>query len=172
MFLSGIGPIPVLAEENPMSSKLASTVRRAFAVALFALPCGLAITAASPTEAVALNPCNNVDISVTNNHPSKNPIRISYIKYQVNGAGSWYKEGFTNSVPNYGVTAKWSNQDLGSFPEGSNAKFRVYFEEQLSGGTFPRYDSMHYQEFDRTGQACKDGRSYTFTVDSAGTPGT
>ena len=155
-----------------MSTKLVLAVRRALAISLFALPVSLAVTASAPNEAAALNPCSNVDISVTNNHPSHNAIRITYIKYQVNGAGSWYKEGLNNTVPNYGVTATWNNQDLGSFPEGSNAKFRVYFEEQLSGGLFPTYGAMHYQEFDRTGQTCNDGRSYSFTVNSTGTQGT
>ncbi|MEZ4294698.1 MAG: hypothetical protein R3B70_06955 [Polyangiaceae bacterium] len=121
--------------------------------------------------AAAINKCANVDIKATNKHPSGDPVKVLYVKYQVNGAGSWYKEDFSDKVPNNGNTVSWSNQDLQNLPEGSGANFRVYFKRQLTSGTIPKYDDTHFQEFTRTGSTCTDGRSYSFTIDSVGTKG-
>jgi hypothetical protein len=122
-------------------------------------------------SASAINPCSNVDITVDNEHPSGNPVKILCLKYEVNGAGSWYTEGLDNKVPNSGVSAVWSNQDLQDLPEGSGARFRVLFQEQLSGGLFPSFGPIQHLEYDRTGSSCTDGRSYTFTIDANGIPG-
>jgi hypothetical protein len=122
-------------------------------------------------SASAFNPCSNVDITVNNEHPSGNPVKILSLEYQDNGAGSWYTEGLADKVPNHGDSAFWSNQDLGDLPEGSGALFRVCFKEQLTGGLFPTYGSTHFLQYDRTGSSCTDGRSYTFTIDANGTLG-
>lgn len=123
------------------------------------------------SNASAINACSNVDVSVKNHHPSNDPVKVVYMKYQVNGAGSWYKEDLADKVPNSGNTVSWSNQDLQNLPEGSGAKFRVYYKRQLTSGVIPTYGDTYYVDFDRTGSSCTDGRSYTFDITTTGTKG-
>lgn len=122
-------------------------------------------------SAAAINKCSNVDVSATNSHPSGDPVKVVYIKYQVNGAGTWYKEDLADKVPNSGNSVSWSNQDLQNLTEGSGAKFRVYFKRQLTSGTIPSYGDTHFQEYDRLNVGCTDGRSYAFTINTTGTAG-
>jgi hypothetical protein len=154
-----------------MNTKLASLVRRVVVVALAAAPVAVLAVTAAPKDAYAINSCSKVDIYIKNSHPSGDPIKIVYIKYQVNGAGSWYKEGLANKVPNSGNTASWADQDLGSFNEGSAGKFRVYFQRQLTAGLIPTYDDTHYVELDKMSETCTDGRDYHFNVQETGTKG-
>ncbi len=124
--------------------------------------------------------CLNVDISVTNEHPSGDPIKVLYVRYARlafdYGAGAWvtnwYKEGLDDKVPNQNATVTWHNQDLQGMWDLATS-WRVYFKRQLTGGVFPTYGDTLYQEFDRTGHACDSDAddSYTFVVNQSGTPG-
>ena len=107
--------------------------------------------------------CDHVDISVTNRHPSGDPIKVLYVEYW--DGWEWVNEGLANKVPNQNVEVSWSDQGLKFLPEGWGPWWRVYFKRQLTGGFFPTYDDTRYQEFDRTNHACEDGDSYSFTVD-------
>jgi hypothetical protein len=156
---------------NALRPRRPSTLRRLGRLGLcaaLALPFGAAALAGAPGEAQAINPCSNVDITVDNEHPSGDPIKIVYLKYQVNGAGSFYTEGLDDKTPNNGNQVSWSNQDLGDANEGSGLVFRVYFKRQLTSGFIPTYDDTRYQEFERLANGCTDGRSYFFTVDETG----
>ena len=151
------------------SNKQTSWFKRLAACATLTLSSGLTLVSA-PHSALAADAdkCQDVTIKVENEHPSGNAIRILYIKYQKDGTGDFFEEGLNNAVPNVGVEAIWRNQTLQNAPENYGYVFRVYFQEQLSSGTFPTYDVTHYQEFSRLGSTCVDGRSYTFTVSDYG----
>jgi len=124
------------------------------------------------SNAAAINPCSDVDVAVSNNHPSKDPIKIVYLKYQVNGGGSWYKEDLADKTPNNGNSSSWADQDLQDMPEGSGGKFRVHFKRQLTSGLVPTYGDTYYLELDRDGaNKCTDGRLYTFDINASGTKG-
>ncbi len=133
------------------------------------LPLAALLTLPFARPAAATNTayfCDHVDISVTNKHPSGDPIKVLYVEYW-NG-WAWVSEGLENKVPNQNVTVTWNNQNLNSLDEGFVSWWRVYFKRQLTGGWFPSYDDTHYQEFDRSNHPCEDYDSFSFTVDESG----
>jgi len=134
------------------------------------LAASLAVLAVAGAAHAYDTECENVDISVTNKHPSGDPIKVTRIAYFLdNEALGWEFEGLANKVPNPNVTVTWNNQDLNWMPENYAASWRVYYERQLTGGWFPSYDDEVYQEFARPNHLCHDGDSYSFTIDEWGT---
>jgi hypothetical protein len=114
--------------------------------------------------------CENIDISVTNEHPSGDPIKVTRIAYDLdNEVLGWEFEGLGDKVPNQNVTVTWNNQDLGSMPENYATTWRVYYERQLTDGWFPTYGDEVYQEFSRLNHRCHDGDAYSFAIDEWGT---
>ena len=90
------------------------------------LAASLAVLAVAGAAHAYDTECENVDISVTNKHPSGDPIKVTRTAYLIDSdAVGWKFEGLANKVPNQNVTVTWNNQDLGWMPENYATSWRV-----------------------------------------------
>ncbi len=134
---------------------------------------GITAVAGSAHATQAGEKCSDIDISVTNRHPSGDPIKVLYVEYWTDWSPvaewHWETEGLDNKVLNPSVTVTWNNQTLEAMYDGEVGTYwRVYYKRQLTGGLFPSYGDTHYQQFERFDHPCEDGDSYSFTVDDWG----
>jgi general stress protein YciG len=100
-----------------------------------------------------------VDIKVVNEKSDQ--IKVTKISYQVDGKGTAHSEDLSDKeIGKNGGSHTWKSQNLQHAPAGSKLTFRVFFKNDKVGG----WGDEVSQEFDRLGNSCTDGRSYSFTV--------